>query len=87
MLVFGHRGASGYAPENTLASFDLAIRQGCAGLECDTQLTRDGDVVIHHDWAVDRTTNGSGQSRDLTGAGSRLTPSILETSDSHTPSI
>ena len=66
MLVFGHRGASGYAPENTLASFDLAIRQGCAGLECDAQLTRDGDVVIHHDWAVDRTTNGSGEIRDLT---------------------
>lgn len=66
MLVFGHRGASGHAPENTLAAFDLGIRQGCDGFEFDAQLTKDGVVVIHHDWSVDRTTNGSGEIRDLT---------------------
>ena len=66
MLVFGHRGASGHAPENTLAAFSLAIRQGCAGFECDAQLTADGAVVIHHDWSAGRTTNGRGDIRDLT---------------------
>ncbi len=65
MLVFGHRGASGHAPENTLPAFELGIRQGCAGFEFDVQLTKDGVVVVHHDWTVDRTTTGTGAIRDL----------------------
>lgn len=65
VLVFGHRGASGYAPENTLPAFELGIRQGCDGFEFDVQLTKDGVAVVHHDWTVDRTTTGSGAIRDL----------------------
>lgn len=64
-LVIGHRGAMGYAPENTLASFEDAIRRGADWLELDAQLTEDGEVVVMHDTSVDRTTNGHGLVRDL----------------------
>ena len=47
--VQGHRGARGHLPENTLASFELAISMGVDTLELDTGVTRDGVVVIHHD--------------------------------------
>jgi glycerophosphoryl diester phosphodiesterase len=66
MLILGHRGASGYAPENTIAAFGLGIRQGCHGFEFDVQLSRDGEPVVHHDWSVERTTGGTGDIRDLT---------------------
>lgn len=66
MLILGHRGASGYAPENTIAAFELGIRQGCHGFEFDVQLSRDGEPVVLHDWSVARTTGGSGEIRDLT---------------------
>jgi len=66
MIVLGHRGASGYAPENTLAAFELGIRLGCHGFEFDVQLSRDGEPVIHHDWSVERTTGCTGDIRDLT---------------------
>ncbi len=62
----GTQGASGYAPENTIAAFELGIRQGCHGFEFDVQLSRDGEPVVHHDWSVARTTGGSGEIRDLT---------------------
>ncbi|OPZ40788.1 MAG: Glycerophosphoryl diester phosphodiesterase [Synergistetes bacterium ADurb.BinA166] len=65
MKVFGHRGASGHAPENTLPAFELAVEQGCHGLEFDVQLTRDGVAAVIHDWTVDRTTNGSGEVRGM----------------------
>lgn len=60
MLVIAHRGASAYAPENTLASFELALRQGADGVELDARLTADRQVIVMHDAAVDRTTNGTG---------------------------
>lgn len=60
-LVLGHRGASAYAPENTLAAFELAARHGADGIEFDVQLTADGWPVVIHDSRVDRTTNGCGQ--------------------------
>ena len=44
--VFAHRGASGYAPENTLQAFSLAQEQGADGIELDVQLTKDGEVVV-----------------------------------------
>lgn len=66
MLIIAHRGASGYAPENTLAAMKLAVEQNCDGIEMDVQLTKDGHVVVHHDWTVDRTTNGTGAIKDLT---------------------
>jgi glycerophosphoryl diester phosphodiesterase len=63
--VFAHRGASAYAPENTLAAFQLAIEQGADGIELDVNLTADGHVVVIHDSIVDNTTNGSGEVRDM----------------------
>lgn len=64
-LVIGHRGAMGYAPENTLLSFEEAIRRGCDLIEMDVQLSADGEVVVMHDTSVDRTTDGTGFVRDL----------------------
>jgi glycerophosphoryl diester phosphodiesterase len=59
-MVIGHRGAAGEAPENTLASFQLALAQGADGIELDIHLTKDGEIVVCHDPTIDRTTNGNG---------------------------
>jgi glycerophosphoryl diester phosphodiesterase len=59
-LNLGHRGASGEAPENTLAAFELAARQGADGIELDVHLSADGAPVVIHDARLDRTTSGSG---------------------------
>lgn len=59
-MAIAHRGASSYAPENTFAAFDLAIRMGARHIELDVEATRDGHIVVIHDDAVDRTTDGSG---------------------------
>ena len=64
-LRIGHRGAAAECPENTLASFARAIELGADMIECDLQLTGDGNVVIFHDWTLERTTNGSGIVREL----------------------
>lgn len=64
--VWGHRGASGAAPENTLAAFELAVRLGAHGVELDAQRSADGVVVVVHDETVDRTTAGTGRVVDLT---------------------
>jgi len=56
-----HRGASRYAPENTLAAFQLALEHGARAVECDVHRTRDGHLVVLHDPTVDRTTNGRGR--------------------------
>lgn len=58
--VIGHRGAAGYAPENTLPGFTLALRLGVDAVELDVHLSRDGVPVVLHDDTLDRTTNGSG---------------------------
>ena len=58
--VFGHRGASGLAPENTLASFARAVALGVDGVELDVRLTSDGEVVVLHDERLERTTDGAG---------------------------
>jgi glycerophosphoryl diester phosphodiesterase len=60
-LVFAHRGASATLPEHTLEAYDLALRQGADGLECDVRLTRDGHLVCLHDARLDRTSDGSGR--------------------------
>jgi glycerophosphoryl diester phosphodiesterase len=65
-MIFAHRGASGNAPENTMAAFRLAVEQGCEAIELDVQLTRDGEAVICHDHFLNRTTNGSGLIKDYT---------------------
>jgi len=59
-LVIAHRGASSYAPENTIAAFDLALQMGARHLELDVHLTHDDYLVVIHDDTVDRTTNGTG---------------------------
>jgi glycerophosphoryl diester phosphodiesterase len=59
-ICFGHRGARGHAPENTLLAFDLAFDLGAEGIECDAQVSADGQIVIIHDSTVNRTTNGRG---------------------------
>jgi len=64
-IIFAHRGASAHAPENTIASFELAIQQGADGLELDVKLSADGQVVVIHDQTVDRTTGESGRVKDL----------------------
>ena len=56
-LIWGHRGASGHAPENTLPAFQLAADMGADGVELDVQLTRDGIPVVCHDETVDRTSS------------------------------
>jgi glycerophosphoryl diester phosphodiesterase len=60
-LILAHRGASAYAPENTLAAFELALEQGAHGVELDAKLSADGEVVVIHDESVERTTNGHGR--------------------------
>ncbi len=59
--IFAHRGASAYAPENTLAAFELALQQGAPAIELDVKLSADGHAVVIHDPTVDRTTNGKGK--------------------------
>lgn len=59
-LVWGHRGAMDFAPQNTLPSFLLAARQGADGVELDVQLTKDGVLVVFHDAQVDALTDGRG---------------------------
>ena len=49
MLVIAHRGASGHAPENTLAAFRLALDMGAPAIELDVHLTRDHRLVVAHD--------------------------------------
>ena len=66
MLSIAHRGASGYAPENTFAAFRRALAMGVAFIETDLQLSRDARLVAMHDATVNRTTNGQGAVHDMT---------------------
>jgi glycerophosphoryl diester phosphodiesterase len=65
-MIIAHRGASSYAPENTLAAFNLALHMGIHHIELDVHLSRDGHIVVIHDDTVDRTTNGSGSVASMT---------------------
>ncbi len=60
MLRIAHRGASGYAPENTLASFKKALELGVDGIELDVHLSKDGKVVVMHNTLINIRTNGFG---------------------------
>jgi glycerophosphoryl diester phosphodiesterase len=66
VVAIAHRGGSALRPENTLLAFDHAVSLGVDGLECDVQLSRDGEVVVIHDPTVHRTTDGLGAVKDLT---------------------
>lgn len=65
-LIIGHRGASGSAPENTLAAFALAFEEGADGVEFDVRLARDGVPVVIHDATLDRTARRAGRVSGLT---------------------
>jgi glycerophosphoryl diester phosphodiesterase len=71
VFIIGHRGASGHAPENTLAAFKKAIALGATFIETDLQLSRDARFVAIHDDTLDRTTNGQGKVHDQTLAALR----------------
>lgn len=61
-----HRGAAGYAPENTIAAFDKGLEMKADYIEIDVQRSKDGELVVIHDTTVDRTTDGTGRVGDLT---------------------
>ena len=63
--IFAHRGASAYAPENTLAAFEVALVQNADGIELDVKLSADGHVIVIHDATVDRTTGAHGRVKDM----------------------
>lgn len=61
-----HRGAAGYAPENTIAAFDKGLEMKADYIEIDVQRSKDGQLVVIHDTTVDRTTDGTGKVGELT---------------------
>lgn len=80
-LNIAHRGGAGIAPENTLEGFREGLRVGAGVVELDAHITADGHVVVIHDPTVDRTTDGTGDVREMTlselkelDAGYRFTP-------------
>jgi glycerophosphoryl diester phosphodiesterase len=90
-LIIAHRGASGLAPENTLAAFAKALEIGVDRIEMDLRQTLDGEVVVLHDKTIVRTTNGWGSVRKLSlnklrrySAGSWFNP---EFSDERVPTF
>ncbi len=67
-LIYGHRGARGEAPENTLASFRQCLQQGVRRCELDLHLSRDGELVVIHDPTLKRTTGQRGRVAQWTAA-------------------
>ncbi len=65
-LIIAHRGASAFAPENTMAAFRLAKELGADGIELDVMLSADQKLVVHHDNSVNRTTDGKGTVAEMT---------------------
>jgi glycerophosphoryl diester phosphodiesterase len=88
MRILGHRGASADAPENTLASFELALAQGADGVELDARLCASGEVVVFHDETLERLTGRPGRvaktpwatlrTLEVAGAGSRARIPLLQ---------
>lgn len=66
MIIYAHRGARGYTPENTMTAFRRADQLKADGIELDVQTTKDGQIVICHDHNIDRTSNGKGWIKDFT---------------------
>lgn len=63
---YAHRGASSYAPENTMSSFHLGLEMGANGIETDVQRTKDGVLVLFHDDTLMRVTGQPGSVKDYT---------------------
>lgn len=85
-LVLGHRGASAYAPMNTIPAFELAVQQGADGVELDVHLSKDGHLIVLHDFTIDHTTDSTGYAKDLTlaqlkelDAGKKFSPAFAGT--------
>jgi len=68
VILFGHRGAAGEAPENTLGGFAYAWGVGVRAFELDIHLSKDGQLVVIHDPTLERTTDGEGLVSDYTAA-------------------
>ena len=66
MKIIAHRGASGYAPENTLKAFELAVKMGARDFEFDIHRTKDGILVVHHDFDLNRTAAKKAKIAELT---------------------
>lgn len=66
VLGIGHRGAMAYAPENTMASFQLGVELGADLIELDVHQTRDQELIVIHDGDISRTTTGRGRVKDMT---------------------
>jgi glycerophosphoryl diester phosphodiesterase len=89
LMSIGHRGACGYEPENTLASFRKAIELGIDMIELDAYVCKSGELVVIHDDKVDRTTNGKGyvvektleELRDLDAGKKEKIPTLIEVLD------
>lgn len=84
MLIFAHRGASHYAPENTLIAFKKAIAMGSTALECDVTLSKDNEIMVIHDDDITRVTGRAGMVKHFTqlklgemDAGSWFDPSFV----------
>ena len=65
-IIYAHRGASAYAPENTKVAFEKAIELKSNGIELDLQKTKDGKIVIFHDDYIDKKSNGTGKIEEYT---------------------
>ncbi len=65
-LIVGHRGAGGYAPQNTLLSFQKAIEVGCQRTELDVRLSKDNKVIVIHNESVDEVSDGHGLVKEMT---------------------
>jgi glycerophosphoryl diester phosphodiesterase len=65
-MIQAHRGASARQPENTLEAFSLAMEQGADGIELDVHLSKDGKIIVAHDGALERVSNGTGHINDHT---------------------
>lgn len=65
-INYAHRGASEYAPENTMSAFNMALQLGANGIELDLQITKDGKIVIFHDNEIDKKSNKKGKISDYT---------------------
>lgn len=66
ITVIAHRGASAYAPENTMVAFKKAMEMGAEIIELDVHLSKDKELIVIHDESLERTTNGNGLVRDFT---------------------
>ncbi len=65
-LVITHRGANRYAPQNTIPAFERAVSIGTDGFETDVHITKDGHIVLCHNYTIDETSNGKGEISKMT---------------------